>query len=870
VAAPWRAPLLAALLSLAVGVASYNGLAGDRSGVVPGARSGGLSGDGFLGIPLAAQGPVSGALGAAEPAYHVGAMSGGFRAANPAQQLSASFGRGGVAVSSGGTRVALSLRAAGYGTSLTSLGEVTPSVRANRVLYARADLNEWYVNGPLGLEQGFTIARAPSGRPAGALTLSMALSGNAHASLASTGQSVTLARAGEPALRYSGLRATDAHGRALHSWLELDGGRLLLRVNARNARYPLRLDPLIQQGAKLAGAGEVGLGLFGVSVALSANGNTALIGSPGDHAHTGGAWVFTRSGSTWTQQGPKLIGSEQSGTEFGISVALSADGNTALIGGDGDHNGVGAAWVFTRSDSTWTQPGEKLTGGGESGSAVFGVSVALSADGNTALIGGSNDGHEGTGAAWVFTRSGSTWTQQGEKLIGSGACGTPYFGKTVALSADGNTALIGAPIDCDAGAAWVFTRSGSTWTQQGEKLTGGGEIGKGFFGERVALSADGNTALVGAWIDDNSVGAAWVFTRSGSTWTQQGEKLTVSGGIGTRYFGDSVALSGDGDAALIGGTSGDTGFVGAAWMFMRSGATWTQREEITGSGENVEGYFGSSGGDFGESVALSSDASTALIGGGRNDELVGGAWVFASQPTSPSNPAEYGRCLRVPYVNGARLAGQYANIRCTTLGGRWKNEWYRGVARTHFTSKMTDGVATFETVKGSRVTCSGETGTGEYTGTGLTTVGGVVLTFTGCERLGESCSSAEVGAGEIVTSPLEGVLGVTELGESSRKNKIGLDLFPVGKTGFLMQFSCGAMPVAVRGSLIVPVVANRMLLTDKLHYLARKGRQKPERFVGGPEETLEASFELEPFEQAGLTAKTTQTNEEEVEVNSVF
>ena len=134
----------------------------------------------------------------------------------------------------------------------------------------------------------------------------------------------------------------------------------------------------------------------------------------------GAAWVFTRSGSTWTQQGEKLTGSGESGNgEFGDSVALSSEGNTALIGGRGDNGDLGAAWVFTRSGSSWTQQGEKLTGGGESGKGEFGVSVALSSDGNTALIGGSGDNSD-HGAAWVFTRSGSTWTQQGEKLTGGG------------------------------------------------------------------------------------------------------------------------------------------------------------------------------------------------------------------------------------------------------------------------------------------------------------------------------------------------------------------------------------------------------------------------------------------------------------------
>jgi hypothetical protein len=170
--------------------------------------------------------------------------------------------------------------------------------------------------------------------------------------------------------------------------------------------------------------------------------------------------VFTRSGSTWTQQTTtKLTGSDATANaEFGWSVALSSDGNTALIGGQADSNLTGAAWVFTRSGGVWTpQTTTKLTGSDATGSGWFGDSVALSADGNTALIGAKYDASS-TGAAWVFGRSGSTWTQQTTtKLTGSDATTSALFGASVALSADGGTALLGGYGDSmNKGAAWVF------------------------------------------------------------------------------------------------------------------------------------------------------------------------------------------------------------------------------------------------------------------------------------------------------------------------------------------------------------------------------------------------------------------------------
>jgi len=162
----------------------------------------------------------------------------------------------------------------------------------------------------------------------------------------------------------------------------------------------------------------------------------------------------------FSQEGPKLVGTFAVGLgEQGWSVALSADGNTAIVGGLADNKIRGAAWVYTRSNDVWTQQSSKLVGTGAVGSAAQGFSVALSDDGKTAIVGGPFD-TSNSGAAWVYTRSGGVWTQQGNKLVGSGAVGSARQGASVALSADGNTAIVGGSADnADSGAAWVFTRS---------------------------------------------------------------------------------------------------------------------------------------------------------------------------------------------------------------------------------------------------------------------------------------------------------------------------------------------------------------------------------------------------------------------------
>jgi hypothetical protein len=386
-----------------------------------------------------------------------------------------------------------------------------------------------------------------------------------------------------------------------------------------------------QQGPKLVGMGAVGNAEQGYSVSLSSDGNTAIVGGPIDNTIVGAAWIFTRSGSVWTQLGSKLVGTGAVGSSAqGSSVALSGDGNTAIVGAVGDNGGNGAVWIFTRSGGVWTQQGSKLVPTDPSpGIARFGFSVALSSDGNTAAVGGYVD-NNGIGATWIFTRSGVAWTQQGSKLVGTGATGPgAQQGHSVGISGDGNTAISGGSSDNNGvGATWVFTRSGSVWTQQGSKLIGSGAVGTAAQGYGVTISSDGNTAMVGG-PGDNSFGAAWIFTRSGGVWTQQGNKLVGTGSSGSPGQGYSVSLSSDGSTAVEGGPS-DASSAGAAWIFTRSGGVWTQQ------GNKLVGVDAVGNANQGISVALSADARTAIVGGDFDNGNTGAAWIFAipSIPTT--------------------------------------------------------------------------------------------------------------------------------------------------------------------------------------------------------------------------------------------
>jgi hypothetical protein len=366
----------------------------------------------------------------------------------------------------------------------------------------------------------------------------------------------------------------------------------------------------------------------GSSVAVSGDGNTAVVGGPYDNGGRGAAWVFSRIGGVWIQQGAKLVGAGADGLARQGDVAVSADGNTAVVGGPGDNGEAGAAWVFIRIGGVWVQEGDKLVGTGAVVPASQGISVALSADGNTAVVGGPDENNQ-AGAAWVFVRIAGVWIQQGDKLVGTGAAGAASQGASVAVSADGNTALVGGLGDNDqAGAAWVYTRSGGVWSQQGAKLVGTGAIGAALQGISVALSGDGNTAVVGGYADNAQVGAAWVYTRSGGVWSQQGAKLVGTGAVTSTQQGCSVAVSADGNTAVVGGR-GDNAGTGATWVYTRSGGVWSQQ------GDKLVGTGAVGPAEQGNSVAVSGDGSTVVVGGATDDNYLGAAWVFANtEPTT--------------------------------------------------------------------------------------------------------------------------------------------------------------------------------------------------------------------------------------------
>ncbi|MFC2041905.1 FG-GAP repeat protein, partial [Chloroflexota bacterium] len=302
---------------------------------------------------------------------------------------------------------------------------------------------------------------------------------------------------------------------------------------------------------------------------------------------------------------------------FGLSLAISGD--TAVVGAyrdDDNGSDSGSAYVFVRSGTSWTQQA-KLTASDGAGDDWFGSSVAISGD--TAVVGAFYDDDNGadSGSAYVFVRSGTNWTQQA-KLTASDGAAEDLFGSSVAIS--GDTAVVGADGNddngdddngADSGSAYVFVRSGSTWTQQA-KLTASDGSEEDSFGRSVAISGD--TAVVGAYRDDDNgsdSGSAYVFVRIiGSTWTQQA-KLTASDGAADDRFGLSVGISGDTTVVGAYGDDDNGSESGSAYVFVRSGGTWTPHAKLTASDGAASDWFGLY-------VAINED--TAVVGAYRDDD----------------------------------------------------------------------------------------------------------------------------------------------------------------------------------------------------------------------------------------------------------
>lgn len=472
-------------------------------------------------------------------------------------------------------------------------------------------ITEWFINDRRGLEQGWKLS-APA-------EIRLRVRGN----LKPTVSPQSISFGGQ--ITYSGLKAWDATGKVIPTYFEATAEGFAVRYDDADVQYPITIDPIAQQAyLKPAEVGTTQAGdQFGRSVAIS--GDTAVVGAIAEDGSStgvngsvdegaltsGAAYVFVRSGVMWSQQAylkPAAVGTTQAGDDFGQSVAISGD--TIVVGAfdeDGSSTGVngtvnesaadsGAAYVFVRNGTTWSQQAylkaSQVTAGDQ-----FGWSVAVA--GETVVIGSHNEDGSATGVNGTVNESAS-----------------------------------------NAGAAYVFVRSGTTWSQQAY-LKANQVTVDDYFGDSVAISGD--TVVVGAWAEDGSAtgvngtvnelksraGAAYVFVRDGATWSHQAY-LKASGVSVNAYFGQSVAVSGDTVAVGAWFEDGSATDSGAVYVFTRNGISWSQQAYLKAS--QVSDFDG-----FGYAVAISGD--TLVVGAGGEDGSVSGVNGITDELTSGSGAA---------------------------------------------------------------------------------------------------------------------------------------------------------------------------------------------------------------------------------------
>jgi hypothetical protein len=378
---------------------------------------------------------------------------------------------------------------------------------------------------------------------------------------------------------------------------------------------------------------------FGYSCHMAADGNYAIVGAPFEDtgaSKAGSAYIFIKSGTGWSQQAQLTASNAGADDEFGKCVALSDDGTYAIVGAhkeDTGADGAGSAYIFIRSGTGWSQQAQ-LTASNAGASDMFGHSVSINGNGTYAVVGAKYEdtGATNAGAAYVFFRNGGTsWSQQAQ-LGRSSPASYEYFGESVAISSDGSYIVVGVThynVDHYAGGTGViFIRSGTSWSQQAilpvPGYDGYHNYQSAYLGTSVDISDDGTYAVIGGpqamppgqW---NNYGIALVFIRSGTSWSLQ-TFLTANPPQYYSYFGQSVAITSDGDYIMVGQYSSNPG---KGFLYSRSGTSWSQKEIISPS-DNENGAW------MGYSVGIADDA-TVMLGAPRRptSDRTGAAYIVS-------------------------------------------------------------------------------------------------------------------------------------------------------------------------------------------------------------------------------------------------
>ncbi len=603
-------------------------------------------------LPPAARSAISGTLGRLMPGYEVRRL----RAGNPAQGLSAGWSSRGLELSGGTGRVGLRLMAFGRFNRWRALGPLAPTVVENRVSYSAPGIQEWFLNGPSGIEQGFTVSRRPAGDSP--LLIQDTLVGGVRAR--ADGHGRALVTAPGVSLRFDSLTALDATGRALPAQLQAGRRKIVLRIDDRGARYPLRIDPLLHRAAGLSVDADLSndnRSYDDLGYAVAGSGNTIVVGAP---HHTldgvfqqGAVFVFVRPATGWSgnvgQAAELTETAGRTGDNLGASIAVA--GRTVIAGAPGRSVGGrpsrGAAFVFTRPSQGWSgiiHPSALLTGTGGNAHDYFGTSVAAA---NGLVIvgapGRSVGGRPAAGAAYVFQApsAGSGWTGsrvQSATLVLRDSRTGDGLGHAVAIA--GSAVVVGAAARQvagrdGAGAVFVFTRPRTKrgWAgmrHEAARLTATGGQVADYFGTSIA--AVGDVVAVGSpyrRVDAHAgAGTVFMFVKPRRGWAgslHQKAELRANPAVTGALVGFQLGLSG---STVVAGAP----HLGAAFVFVGHGPrSWHGRmrpvTELIGSGLRP-------GDLFGDSVAIAGRLAVAGAPDHRpgGNHVLGATFAFA-EPT---------------------------------------------------------------------------------------------------------------------------------------------------------------------------------------------------------------------------------------------
>jgi len=456
---------------------------------------------------------------------------------------------------------------------------------------------------------------------------------------------------------------------------------------------------------------------FGGVVSLSDDGSTLAVGAYSEDSSaigingtdsdsaaptSGAVYIFVRENSKWSQQAFIKASNAEAYDWFGFSLSLSNNGNTLVVGArledsagrgvnavqtDNNASGSGAAYVFVRSGASWSQ-NAYLKASNADADDNFGISVAISGDGSTIAVGAdeessrstgingdeANNGWSNAGAVYVFSSNGASWQQQAYvKASNTLTAGANFFGEAVSLSDDGNMLAVGASGDSSAaigingdesdtsasfsGAAFVFTRTGTTWSQQAYIKASNTEA-QDNFGAQITLSGDGSTLAVSADLEDSasigidgeqsnnsatSSGAVYTYRRTNNQWSQEAYIKASNTGIAD-YFATAISLNYDGNLLAVGSINEDSNSLGiggdeqsntssntgAVYVYERTDGSWSQLAYVKSNNTGANDWFG-------VAVSLSDDGDTLAVGA----QLEDGAGISLGDNEAGSAGAAY-------------------------------------------------------------------------------------------------------------------------------------------------------------------------------------------------------------------------------------